>query len=231
MGYKAVINDPSYLCHFNPFHSRKNGQFTFRTDPNKIEVAKRDVDITLSNRSEAVNKVKEKGQKLIDTANNLGEEYKKAFSKVKLDDTSRKQILDGLEEDFGKVNDPRYKTRFEQIKASCDDDEYFGLVLDEHVDRAIFNQLKNNKKLSDMSSDFEDLKESYWKDVHAVVDDLTKKYENIEFGFANNYIYGNKMETSVPSYITRHFDDYWVNDTDEHYAAIERLKKELEDKK
>lgn len=28
MGYKAVINDPSYLCHFNKNHSKTNGQFT-----------------------------------------------------------------------------------------------------------------------------------------------------------------------------------------------------------
>lgn len=28
MGYKAVINDPSYLCHYNKNHSKVNGQFT-----------------------------------------------------------------------------------------------------------------------------------------------------------------------------------------------------------
>lgn len=227
MGYKAVINDPSYLCHFNPFHSRKNGQFTFKTDPNKIAVAKREVDSILTSKQESVNKLIAKGDKLIDIANALGNEYKKAFSNAKLTDAAKKQILDGLEEDFGKIDDPK-KSRFQQIKDNCDGGTYFYWTLEEHIDKALFDSFKNNEKLSKLLSEFEDLKETYWKEAHEIVGDMEEKYKNVDFGFVNNYIYGEKLETSIPSYITRHFDDYWVNDTDEHYSAVERWTKELE---
>lgn len=39
MGYKAVINDPSYLCHFNKNHDPKNGRFTFKKAWETIDTA------------------------------------------------------------------------------------------------------------------------------------------------------------------------------------------------
>lgn len=239
MEYKA-INSSQYLVHFNPNHDKKNGRFTFKkmfgfdSERTRKEAAKtsakREVDAVLASRKEAVDKAIAKGDKIVDSANALGKEYEKAFNSAKLDESAKKRILDGLEEDFGKVENPK-KSRFQQIKDNCDDEEYFGWVLEEHIDRELFNSLKNNKKLTKMATEFDDLKESYWKDVHAIVDDLAKKYENVDFGFVNDYIYRDKLGTSMPSYITRHFEDYWVNDTDAHYSAVERLTKELEEAK
>lgn len=39
MGYKAVINNPSYLCHFNKNHDPKNGRFTFKKAWETIDTA------------------------------------------------------------------------------------------------------------------------------------------------------------------------------------------------
>lgn len=39
MQYKAVINDPSYLCHFNKNHDPKNGRFTFKKAWETIDTA------------------------------------------------------------------------------------------------------------------------------------------------------------------------------------------------
>lgn len=223
----------SYLIHFNKFHDKKNGRFTFKTT---LDAAKKDVDSTLATRKSAVDNVIEKGDQIVNDANALGEEYKKAYANARLSKTAKKKILDNLENDFGILKNPR-KSRFQQIKDNVDDDEYFDMVLEEYIENEISNQLKRNYGLSNMRSEFEGLIETYWHDVHSVVDDIAKKYEKANiidkygsdqgFGFVNDYVYGNKMGTSLPSYITRHFDDYWVNDVSERYDAVKRMTDEL----
>ena len=83
---------------------------------------------------------------------------------------------------------------------------------------------------SDMSrklSDFSNLQNKYWSDVKTYTDGLANKYEGKTVHGINPYITDGKeavasslrdtLDTRWTSYLSRHFEDYWVNDVESRY--------------
>lgn len=178
-----------------------------------------DVKALLSNKTE-VNAITSEGQSISKLADELGKKYTDAFKTVKLDSRTKDQIWEQLRSDF--VN-----------RDNVDDEEYYNMIVEEYVDDALFRSLPES--VISARRQYDNKQEQYWNRVKTFTKDLTDKYDeadikdNVRDGkmLLNDMLYRDGLNTSYPSYLSRHFDDYWVYDTSEHYAAVNRLKKEF----
>lgn len=168
-----------------------------------------------------MNRILAAGQNIRKMADQLDDGYARHFSNYKLSPKDKNDIYQKLHDDFGN---------------GVDDDELFEWQLEEHISNKLFETLP--KSLKDSYSEFDTMLKDYRKDVSNFMDDLIEKYSNTKVD--DNIYYKartgkdavkdmlySSLETSYPSYISRHFDDYWVYDTDEYQSAIDNAKKDF----
>lgn len=192
-----------------------------RTEEGKIHYRQlqEEVQNKIDNNQDTVNRILAAGQNIRKMADQLGEGYARHFSNYKLSPKDKNDIYQKLHDDFGN---------------GVDDDELFEWQLEEHISNKLFETLP--KSLKDSYSEFDTMLKDYRKDVSDFTDDLIEKYSNTKVD--DNIYYKSRtgkdavkdmlyssLETSYPSYISRHFDDYWVYDTDEYQSAIDNAKK------
>lgn len=193
------------------------------TDAGKKRYSSKDVENdfneSIRSNNEAYKRIKENGNKISESADDLSKDYQKAFNNANLDSESKNRILKNLKEDFGN---------------GCDDEDLYDMYLDDYVDDELMRIVES--KVKNKRAAFDKLQEDYWDDVHTISKSIVEKYGDKKIkGYpiysdgkaVVNDLIGKKLDTSFNSYIYRHFDDYWVNDTDEHYNAKERFKSQL----
>jgi len=182
----------------------------------------RDFQRSIDTHKDAYERVINTGSKISDAADDLGNEYQKAFNNVKqLTPEAKEQVYKQLEQDFG---------------SGCDDEELFNLYSEMYVHDAVMDQVNKNKTLATKREAFNKLQQEYWDDVHSITDGVMEKYKNAIIKddryyndgqmFVNDLL-GKKLGTSFNAYLSRHFDDYWVFDTDGYNNAINRCREGL----
>lgn len=180
------------------------------------ESVKKDIETYGNDR---IKNIKETGSKIQNMANELGKDYDKAYKNASLSKSAKDEIWKGLQEDFG---------------VGADDPDFFDMAVQEHVEKAIDKNLP--KELKQKRSEFNSLQDQYWKNAREIVDDVVDKYKDTKVTDDSVWSSGehharkvlsDTLDTSVMSYISRHFDDYWVLDVDSRYDAIERLSKDF----
>lgn len=157
------------------------------------------------------------GSILLNTANSAMDEYKKMYKSVQLNPEDKKAIDRKLHEEFG---------------SGCDDEEYWNLAVEEHIEEFLNDSAKKNQTLQNKLKKYNDAQEEYWDNVHKIFDDVEAKYGKVKINDdalknTGNWIIGDikseLLDASFNSYLFRHFDDYWNMDLDERYDAIDRL--------
>lgn len=219
----------NYLIHFGI--KRKSGRYPFGSGerphqhdglaPPKKRYRTKDVVDDFNNKmaqnKDIIARSNDTSDKMNELSNQLAKDYDNAYKGMKtLSKESKTKIEKELHKEFG---------------SGCDDDYLFDQVLEEHIEKHISSSIP--KTVQNKRKQFDSLQESYWKDIHSITDDLNKKYKNanIRDGWEKqsgeliiNQLMGEKLDTRWNAYMYRHFDDYWVNDVDSRYKAIDRLK-------
>lgn len=228
--------DNNYLSHFGIFgmhwgirrYQNEDGSLT---PEGKIRYSRQDVEKdfseSLKKNSEAANRVIENGPKIVEMANNLSKSYTSAFKKM---DHFSKDIQDEiwkqLHNEYGVGPDDGHKELYEYVVES------------ECVYPRIIKNLP--KEVLEERKKFEAAQDAYWDDVKKVTKDITDKYGNTPISettfrgkgitnakFILDDLVSGSLDTSFNSYLSRHFDDYWVYDTEEFNNAVERLSKDF----
>lgn len=184
-----------------------------------VKDVENDIDASIKSNNEAYTRVKANGKKIADAADSLMEDYKKAYNSATLSKEAKDRIIKNLKQDFG---------------VGCDDEDLYEMVVDDYAYEELMKTV--NSKVQTKRASFDKLQDDYWKDVESLTKDVLEKYGNEKIkghplyndgkAVANNLI-SQKLDTSMSSYIYRHFDDYWVNDIDEHYSAKDRFVSQL----
>lgn len=169
-----------------------------------------------------------KGQKLVDAADSLYESYGKAFDNMVFSDDDKKKIWKKIHDEYDGVK-PNNKSDFDYTL-----EELVANQMNQRVPKDVINQRKQ----------FDALQDEYWNDAHRIAKPLEDKYKDtlivdVQLSMSGqkkvtdpsssaiNRFYGSVLDTSFPAYISRHFDDYWVRDTDKYVNAISRLSKDF----
>ena len=173
-----------------------------------------DVKRTIESNSERVNSIISSGKQLAEMANELGDDYTKAFSSYKVSEKFKKE----LRNEYGDEPD-----RFD-------------------IEEKVYEDLDSilPKSVKDARARYEEAQNKYWNEVEdfskefvnkykgTIVDDSRLVYVKDGEQIASNLLY-KSLDTDWPSYLYRHFDDYWVYDTPEFNSMIDRIEKELND--
>ena len=183
------------------------GLFFFNRKSAKTNVEK-DFDEAIEQNQDVFNRIQENNKKLVDQANALSDSYEKFHEHVKLSKESKERIWDGLHDDFG--ND------------GTDDEELYDLVVRDRV----YDELTEHppKDIKEEREAFDRAIDQYWKDVDTISDSVRQKYKGNKSADAEiNKLIGDKLQTSFISYLSKHFDDYWVFETEAFQEACMRL--------
>lgn len=181
--------------------------------------------------SETVKQIQNKGSDLVDSANRLGDAYQKAYKNVRLSKEDVNKIYKKLKDDFG---------------SGVDDKEFFNDVVEEYVSDFIDN--KASKLIPKEKADtYEKNQTEYWNSVNEYVNKLSDQYKDVKiqelekptesryYRYLNSSQRAEKyvkdrlsedvLDTRYQAYLYRHFEDYWVYDTDARYSKINEYKK------
>jgi len=176
----------------------------------------------IENKVEKIKNLNKSSDNIQNLADELYKDYEKAFNSVELSSKQKEKIWSNLHDIFG---DGPYNS------------ELFDDEVKWHVDDEIMNNV--HKAIGVKREKFDEAQNKYWKDCEELVDSVVSKYKDTSVADANRYgqnvsvksavysMLSNEADTSFMSYMSRHFDDYWVNDTDAHYNSIERLSKDF----
>lgn len=166
-----------------------------------------------------VSSIMRTGDKIVDEANKLSDEYGKAYKSVETDPKTKDEILQKMYSDLG---------------GKCDDKTYFDMLLYDNVEDVISSKVE--EKIKGKREAFDELQNQYWDEVHDVTNEIAQRYKEsdivrngkiIQSGeSAVNNVLRDNLDTSLPSYIYRHFDDYWTND-DAYYDATDNIKRNI----
>lgn len=209
-------------------YQNKDGSLTFagRKRYSKEDVRK-DLNKSMQIHKEAYGRALKNDGKIQDMANSLSKDIDKEYNSMSLTFNEIKEITNKLIGDFGGTKNDLLK--------QVDDQDYFDSVLDEYIDEVITNKLTKNPKIKQKWEEFDKLQENYWNDIKKVREYVDKKYSDNNpdphnYSIGQQYvsdILGETLDLSFNSYISRHFDDYWVNDLDSRYKANDRLRKQF----
>lgn len=179
---------------------------------------KEDVENRKKSESGRINSINKMNGIIQDKADELGNEYQNAFDNAKFTDKQKEEIWKQLREDLGSPK-------------MIDDPELYDLDVEEIITDKLMETLP--AELKQKRKEFDDYQKKYWDEVNNFTDEIVKEYSNVKVsGIKDVSAETRKMvydsiDTAMPSYISRHFDDYWVYDTDALYAAIDDLKKDF----
>ena len=158
------------------------------------------------------------GETIQDKADELYDEYTKAFKNMKFSDKQKEEIWAQLRKDLvspDMIDDPfLYEMDVEDL-------------VSEKMMESLPDDLKQKRK------EFDDYQEKYWDDIHDFTDKIVKEYSNVKVSGIKDVstetrkIIQDSIDTMLPAYIYRHFDDYWVYDTDERHEAYTRLSEDF----
>ena len=193
------------------------------TSAGKARYSKKDVyddfEKSANEHRDAMDRIMENGPRISEEADRLGEEYEKAFNEFKIDEESKKQAIANIKKEYG--NNP--------------DRDTLEFAIYDELDDKMIDMVR--EKVSSKRNDFDDLQNQYWEDVKAVTSTIREKYGDVEEIQDGPYtrtgqevvskIFQENLDTLYNSYITRHFDDYWVLDTDARYEAQHRMIEEV----
>lgn len=203
-------------------YQNKDGTYTEEGKVRRRDIDS-DVESIVKQNPERVKSIISSGEELANMANELGNDYTKAFSSLKVTDKIKNSLLDSMHEDFGN---------------GVDDDELFKWVLEEKIVSNLDSLLPASVKSA--RNKYEKVQDTYWNDVEDFSKDLVNRYNGtkvVDANSSNPYINDGEriaksllyksLETDWPSYLMRHFDDYWVYDTPEYYSMVDRISKEV----
>lgn len=161
-----------------------------------------------------------KSDKLVSAANNLGKEYETYFKRLKDDPAIKKAYAQKLKDDY-------------------DGDDAFA---DDAARDVIEDYLSKNKDLMNKRDSFQSGIDDFFKDAEARINPIIAEYanvkikgtpkgdqkdskKNIQFDGQKEVerLLYNNMVSGVPSHLSRHFDDYWVYDTNAYSELLESL--------
>lgn len=200
----------------------KNGK---RTPEGKLRYAqlKSEYD-AIEGKADKVADLNKRSQELVDTSNELLKDFEDYHKQVKLTGKEKQSIYEQLHDDYG--DEP-----------ITDEDLYEGW-LDMYIEDTIND--KRPKALNDKYSKFYEAQDKWWDDAEAITKDLVEKYKDQKVSdakWSSKYtdsaksiisdFLSQEADTRFMSYMYKHFDDYWIDDTDAKYDAINRLKKEF----
>ena len=166
------------------------------------------------------------GKKIVKQADQLSDEYQKAYTQVKISEEQAKKIASHINNEIQAMQ-KAYPGQF--------DYELFESIKMDYIDTVVDDMA--NKLVKDKREEFDNLLHGYWDDVHTITENLFKKYDGVkvyDYTYSVdgrqyvNMLLDSDTDTSYASYIYRHFDDYWVGDTDARYEAIDRITAEIE---
>lgn len=176
---------------------------------------KENIEKELSEHKDEVNDIRSMAQNVIDKANIVNKNLEKDLSKVKIDAHTKELLWTALEKDFGG-------------KDQIDDKEFFESIVEEYVDAALLSHIYQRKDVKD----YLDLQSKYWDKVELFADSIADKYAStashaqIVRQTAKSRV-RDGLDTQFMGYLARHFDDYWIMDTDAYRDAVNRLSKDF----
>ena len=197
-----------------------DGSYTEEGKARRREI-EADVRKAVDSNREKASSIVSSGEKLSDMANDLGDQYTKAFSSFKVTDKVKNQLLNDMHTDLGD---------------GADDEDFFKWTLDEKIWSNLDSFLPDSVK--EARAEYEKAQEEYWNDVESFAQDVVDKYKgttvvDAENSFINagedvarSMIYKN-LDTDWTGYLSRHFDDYWVYDTPEFDSMVEKIESEV----
>lgn len=173
---------------------------------------KKEIDTYNAEHKSEANAIKASGEKLAKVANELGDDYNKLYKSLKNDPSFIDNVWKKLNSE---LSDYDY----------TDDKDMFDWDKSEIIDSVIAQHIPSD--MSRKLSDFSNLQNKYWSDVKTYTDGLANKYEGKTVYGINPYITDGKeavasslrdtLDTRYTAYLSRHFEDYWVNDVESRY--------------
>lgn len=197
--------------------------FRPRFELDKANIAA-DFDKAIDQNRDVFNRIQKNNDKLVDQANALSNSYERYFKHAKFSNESKQRIWDGLRDDLG--ND------------GTDDEELYDLTLHDRVEEEMLRS--SPKELKAEREAFDRALSQYWKDVETIskpvrtkykekyAKDLKNKKDSLdEVDIEINKLLGDTLNTKFIAYLNKHFDDYWIRDTEAFYKACMRLEDEF----
>lgn len=181
----------------------------------KDQKLKVDINSKLDTHANEINKLITMGDEVIDKANLVNKNLEKELSSVKMDEHTKELIWTALEKDFGG-------------KDQIDDAELFEWVVNEYVDAALLSHIYERQDVKDYLK----YQDEYWARVESFADSIVEDYKDVPVNnqivnqTARNIVY-DRAGTRFMAYLYKHFDDYWVRDTEAYSNAVERLAKDF----
>lgn len=183
--------------------------------------------------SETVKRLQNQGADVVVAAQKAAEEFNIAcddladkYSKAnKLPESEKRYFNSQLKEQLVYEHG-----KFDKV----DDPDLIDLTIEEIADNYVYTHAI--KSASKEINNYRQLNDSYWKNVENYVSELSTKHRSViseklpedvkSQGFPMNikdYIYSDVIDTRFNSYLSKHFDDYWINDDSPRYEASDYL--------
>lgn len=161
-----------------------------------------------------------KSDKLNNLANSLGEDYDSLYISLKNNTNFRDKVYEYLKKNNLGTPD------------EYDDEDLLEMTFYEAMDSVIPEFI--TKDMKNKYEQYETAQNAYWDSLHSYSKDLVEKYGALpvakkqdtnyyETGshYINNYTWDENQ--SWNAYVSRHFEDYWVNDVPSYYSLAESL--------
>lgn len=183
-----------------------------KSQTNSSISVKKEIDTYNAEHKSEANAIKASGEKLAKVANELGDDYDKLYKSLKNDSSFIDNVWQKLNSELSDYDYTDDKNMFDWDKS-----EIIDSVIAQHIPSDMSRKL----------SDFSNLQDKYWSDVKTYTDGLANKYEGKTVYGINSYITDGKeavasslrdtLDTRWTAYLSRHFEDYWVNDVESRY--------------
>lgn len=164
--------------------------------------------------------------RLVEESQTISDNILSDFKSYKVTDADKKWLLDEIKKDFGSLDEFYNDDEFV---------EFYGMDYARYLlGKNIISKQKNGYH------EFYAEQDKYWDDLSKLTEDIAgdlsdkKANSDLYLGVvrtgreAVSDILSNKVNSSFMSYMYKHFDDYWVYDTDEYYEAENKIMSEME---
>ena len=161
-----------------------------------------------------IESLNQKSDKLNNLANDISKDYDKLYKSLNTNENFKKDCIS-------------YMRKLAKGISDIDDDELFELFGSEAVDEVLpkYTPVSLLKKLDTL----EQYQNDYWDEIHSYSNILINKYEDIPIASSDKGPYYTTAKEYMQyystfhndqkwnAYLSRHFEDYWINDLDSRY--------------
>lgn len=187
----------------------------------------KDLDSSIAKNKEAYQRVQENNSKIPDSADKLGKMYTDFYGSIKIDSDDVRNAID--------KSVSEYKSQYKNAR----DPETKDFIIEEAGLDAL-DYLKIPDKIKSEHDSFRKLQDQYFNDVRTITSAVEKKYSNTTVldveklysreqsgAFAVDEAIDKKLHTFYNAFISRHFEDYWIYDTDAMEKARVQITEEV----